>query len=112
MPLFSNRKVRKDDTGLDESGHTYQSNRKQNYETAKYQQQNGVSKNSDFAMATDQHKPKLIFHCQQAQGSPTGVISGFSNVRELYMKIAECYDFPPDDVSYFAQFIFLNHIYV
>lgn len=44
-------------------------------------------------------KPKLVFHCQQAQGSPTGLISGFSNVKELYQKIAECYEFPVDDVS-------------
>jgi len=42
---------------------------------------------------------KLVFHCQQAQGSPTGLISGFANVRELYQKIAECYEFPADDVS-------------
>jgi hypothetical protein len=38
------------------------------------------------------NKPKLVFHCQQAHGSPTGVISGFTNVKELYQKIAECYD--------------------
>lgn len=44
-------------------------------------------------------KPKLVFHCQQAQGSPTGLISGFSNVKELYQKIADCYEFPVDDVS-------------
>lgn len=44
-------------------------------------------------------KPKLVFHCQQAQGSPTGIISGFSNIKELYLKIAECYDFPASDVS-------------
>ena len=43
-------------------------------------------------------RPKLAFHCQQAQGSPTGIITGFTNVRELYQKIAECYDFPPSDV--------------
>ncbi|KAK8778898.1 hypothetical protein V5799_019757, partial [Amblyomma americanum] len=42
-------------------------------------------------------KPKLVFHCQQAQGSPTGIISGFSNIKELYLKIAECYDFPASD---------------
>ena len=48
---------------------------------------------------TATEKPKLVFHCQQAQGSPTGLISGFSNVKELYEKIAECYDFPPDEVS-------------
>lgn len=44
-------------------------------------------------------RPQLVFQCQQAQGSPVGLISGFSNVKELYQKIAECYDFSPDDVS-------------
>ena len=44
-------------------------------------------------------RPKLVFHCQQAHGSPTGIISGFTNVKELYKKIAECYDIPYEDVS-------------
>lgn len=44
-------------------------------------------------------RPKLVFHCQQAQGSPTGVISGFTNVKELYQKIAECYDLKPVEVG-------------
>jgi len=44
-------------------------------------------------------KQKLVFHCQQAQGSPTGLISGFTNVRELYQKIADCYKMPVEDVS-------------
>lgn len=48
---------------------------------------------------TETEKPKLVFHCQQAQGSPTGLISGFSNVKELYEKIAECYDFTAEEVS-------------
>lgn len=43
-------------------------------------------------------RPKLVFHCQQAQGSPTGVISGFTNVKELYQKIAECYDLKSSEV--------------
>uniref|UniRef100_A0A336MWX0 CSON009006 protein n=1 Tax=Culicoides sonorensis TaxID=179676 RepID=A0A336MWX0_CULSO len=44
-------------------------------------------------------RPQLIFHCQLAQGSPTGLITGFASVKELYQKIAECYDFPVDEVS-------------
>lgn len=48
---------------------------------------------------TSPPRPPLVFHCQQAHGSPTGLICGFSTVRELYQKISECYDFPPDDVS-------------
>lgn len=54
---------------------------------------------------TEKEKPKLVFHCQQAQGSPTGLISGFSNVKELYEKIAECYDFTPDEVSFILQIL-------
>lgn len=45
-------------------------------------------------------RPKLIFHCQQAHGSPTGVISEFTNVKELYEKIAECYDIKPTDILF------------
>ena len=45
-------------------------------------------------------RPRLVFHCQLAQGSPTGIISGFTNVKELYQKIAECYDMPASDVSH------------
>lgn len=44
-------------------------------------------------------KPKLVFHCQLAHGSPTGLISGFSNVKELYSKIAECYDIQANEVT-------------
>ncbi|KAF7414686.1 hypothetical protein HZH68_003175 [Vespula germanica] len=42
----------------------------------------------------------LVFHCQLAHGSPTGLISGFSNVRELYQKIAECYDIPSEEILF------------
>lgn len=41
---------------------------------------------------------QLMFHCQLAHGSPTGFITGFSSVKELYQKIAEYYDFPTDEV--------------
>lgn len=45
------------------------------------------------------NRQNLVFHCQQAQGSPTGLVSDFSNVRELYQRVADCYDFPSDEVS-------------
>lgn len=48
--------------------------------------------------ASDRHQ--LVFHCQLAHGSPTSLISGFSNVRELYQKIAECYDLPPEEILF------------
>ncbi|KAG8227253.1 hypothetical protein J437_LFUL003984 [Ladona fulva] len=43
---------------------------------------------------------KLQFRCQQAQGSPTGIISDFSNIKELYQQIANCYDFPPEEILF------------
>jgi hypothetical protein len=50
-------------------------------------------------------EPKLVFHCQLAHGSPTGLISGFSNVKELYQKIADCFEIPPATVRliYFSR---------
>lgn len=55
-------------------------------------------------------RPKLVFHCQQAHGSPTGVISGFTNVKELYKRIAECYDMDASEVRcfFFLLFIYVN----
>ena len=43
-------------------------------------------------------QPKLVFHCQLAHGSPTGIISGFGNVKELYQRIAECYEMSASEV--------------
>lgn len=50
--------------------------------------------------------PSLVFHCQLANGSPTGLITGFSSVKELYQKIAECYDFLVDEVFNPLTYIF------
>ena len=41
-----------------------------------------------------------LFHCELAHGSPTGIISGFTSVKELYEKIAECYDMEPSDILF------------
>ena len=57
------------------------------------------SQSSSSSTSSSSERPQLTFHCQQAHGSPTGIISGFSNVKELYEKIAECYDMSPKDVS-------------
>ncbi|KAJ0179847.1 hypothetical protein K1T71_004438 [Dendrolimus kikuchii] len=59
-----------------------------------HSQSNGLDNNNGSP------KSQLVFHCQQAHGSPLGLISGFSNVKELYQKIAECYDFPPEDILF------------
>ena len=43
--------------------------------------------------------PKFIFYCQLAQGSPTCEIQGFTNVKELYAKISECYKIDVKEVT-------------
>jgi len=47
-----------------------------------------------------QTRPKLIFHCQQAHGSPTATISGFTNVKELYGAIAEAFKMEVTDILF------------
>ena len=60
---------------------------------------NGVAKTPKADTPAQPPRPKLVFHCQQAHGSPTGIISGFTNVKELYQKIADCYDLDVGEVS-------------
>lgn len=43
-------------------------------------------------------RPKLVFHTQLAHGSPTGRIEGFTNVKELYSKIADAFNISPPEV--------------
>ncbi|NP_001038783.2 PDZ domain-containing protein GIPC3 [Danio rerio] len=45
-------------------------------------------------------RPKLVFHTQLAHGSPTGRIHGFTNVRELYAKIAEVFNISPSEILF------------
>ncbi|KAF1585916.1 PDZ domain-containing protein GIPC1, partial [Eudyptes moseleyi] len=45
-------------------------------------------------------RPRLVFHTQLAHGSPTGRVEGFTNVRELYGKIAEAFRIPPGEVMF------------
>lgn len=45
-------------------------------------------------------RPKLVFHTQLAHGSPTGRIEGFTNVKELYAKIAEAFNISPPEVRF------------
>lgn len=45
-------------------------------------------------------RPKLVFHTQLAHGSPTGRIEGFTNVKELYCKIAEAFNLNPLEVKH------------
>uniref|UniRef100_A0A672LBV4 PDZ domain-containing protein GIPC2-like n=1 Tax=Sinocyclocheilus grahami TaxID=75366 RepID=A0A672LBV4_SINGR len=43
---------------------------------------------------------RLVFHTQLAHGSPTGRIEGFTNVKELYGKIAEAFNLHPDEILF------------
>ena len=43
---------------------------------------------------------ELVFHCQLAHGSPTREIKDFSNVKELYAKIAEVFGISPSEVCF------------
>ncbi|MED6268555.1 PDZ domain-containing protein gipc3 [Characodon lateralis] len=45
-------------------------------------------------------RPRLIFHTQLAHGSPTGRIYGFTNVKELYAKIAEVFNISPSEILF------------
>ncbi|XP_041061500.1 PDZ domain-containing protein GIPC3-like [Carcharodon carcharias] len=45
-------------------------------------------------------RPRLIFHTQLAHGSPTGRIEGFTNVKELYTKIAEVFEISPTEILF------------
>ena len=62
-------------------------------------QPNGSAKGASGPPSEARPRPKLVFHCQLAHGSPTGFISGFTNVKELYQKIAETYEISSSDVS-------------
>ncbi|NXA42663.1 GIPC3 protein, partial [Eudromia elegans] len=45
-------------------------------------------------------RPRLVFHTQLAHGSATGRIEGFTNVRELYAKIAEVFGISPTEILF------------
>ncbi|KAK6311244.1 hypothetical protein J4Q44_G00192990 [Coregonus suidteri] len=45
-------------------------------------------------------RPKLVFHTQLAHGSPTGRIEGFTNVKELYGKIAETFNLSQPEILF------------
>lgn len=88
MPLFKPRKRDEGSNGVDDTHHHYQQSSRP--------PTNGHNTPSEPPVT----RPKLVFHCQQAHGSPTGIISGFTNVKELYQKIAECYDIPSEDILF------------
>jgi PDZ domain-containing protein GIPC len=99
--VFSNSKKKNKDekAGLAESA-INSSNTNTNNSNPSSPTKNNKTDNKDTTTTTttSTEKPKLVFHCQLAHGSPTGLISGFTNVKELYAKIAECYNIQTSDV--------------
>ncbi|XP_045157890.1 PDZ domain-containing protein GIPC1-like [Mercenaria mercenaria] len=101
MPLFGGKKNKsKDNLTENQQNSTAGSPTRPRNETPS---SNGTAKN-EVVQKNDtpppQARPKLVFHCQQAHGSPTGIISGFTNVKELYQKIADCYDMNVEDILF------------
>ncbi|CAK9817902.1 PDZ domain-containing protein GIPC1 [Anthophora retusa] len=109
MPLFKARAAPRSPTSEKKSlngvthcnsNHNQQNgteNDQEGSEGARDQQQNSGQEQRRSSRVS---RPPLVFHCQLAHGSPTGLISGFSNVRELYKKIAECYDLPMEEILF------------
>ncbi|XP_066598567.1 PDZ domain-containing protein GIPC3 isoform X2 [Prorops nasuta] len=104
MPLFKTRTTpRSPTTEKTTNGnfHNHQQQQQQQQDIRENAECNGFDgKNLPQERKVSPVRPPLVFHCQLAHGSPTGLISGFSNVRELYQKIAECYDLPPEEILF------------
>nr|XP_025036329.1 PDZ domain-containing protein GIPC3 [Pelodiscus sinensis] len=60
----------------------------------------GESSPASLSQPTPRVRPRLVFHTQLAHGSPTGKIEGFTNVKELYAKIAEVFDISPTEIVF------------
>lgn len=95
MPLFNKKPTK---TGTNDIAPQYENNNIKTTDPASYT--GPILDKRSSSIETNVTKPQLIFHCQLAHGSPTGLITGFSSVRELYQKIAECYDFPVDEILF------------
>lgn len=100
MPIFNKKPKQSPTTIQQQQQQQYENN---NSKTSSTSPMNSVERRVPQPQPTESNvsKPQLVFHCQLAHGSPTGLISGFASVKELYQKIAECYDFSVDEVSYF-----------
>lgn len=99
MPLFA-KKSNKTSTILPDAVPKNDNNNgspKSNLSTYSSGQKIGNSNRTDSSVLA---KPQLVFHCQLAHGSPTGLITGFASVRELYQKIAECYDISVEEILF------------
>jgi len=78
----------------------YAESQQQQQQHQQQQQQQKPQEQQQQKQVEEPERPKLTFHCQQAHGSPTGIIAGFTNVKELYAKIAGCYDLDPKEILF------------
>jgi PDZ domain-containing protein GIPC len=62
--------------------------------------QTGQAKSGQAGQSVPRKQAKWNFYCQLAHGSPTGIITGFANVREMYERIAECYEISWRDILF------------
>ena len=61
---------------------------------------NGVPAARPHPQSMIPSRRELLFHCQLAHGSATKQVKDFSNVKELYLKIADAFELNKDDVSW------------
>lgn len=121
MPLFKSKTMSKSPVAQEKTtgngAHNHEGHKTVSSSSSSNNNINGTGKRDKFGHqdqteSTDDNqnssKTHLVFRCQLAHGSPTGFISGFKNVRELYQKIAECYDIPTSEVSFIFITIVLS----
>ena len=100
MPFAGKKKAKEDSNSNNKSSPSNNSNNSKQQQNT-HTTDNGLNEittPSSPNQLNDNVRPKLVFHCQLAHGSPTGLISGFTNVKELYQRIADCYDIDPKEV--------------
>uniref|UniRef100_A0A1I8GC03 PDZ domain-containing protein n=1 Tax=Macrostomum lignano TaxID=282301 RepID=A0A1I8GC03_9PLAT len=95
MPLFGKKKK---DGNKESPTHAQPSRDATQTSNATHKQAGAVPGSADES--PESQRPQYNFHCQLAHGSPTGIISGFTNVKELYAKIAECYNIEPSEIIF------------
>eukprot|EP00112_Aurelia_sp_Birch-Aquarium-sp1_P009459 Seg2074.5 transcript_id=Seg2074.5/GoldUCD/mRNA.D3Y31 product="PDZ domain-containing protein GIPC1" protein_id=Seg2074.5/GoldUCD/D3Y31 len=117
MPLFSKKekitsqskkdsKNKSKENGAKTSPEEDVSKKKASSPTATPSQQQATRQAEPFP-ADNQHNAeaqqlakRLIFHAQLAHGSPTGKIENFSNVKELYQRIANEFSISPSEIIF------------
>ncbi|CAI2731951.1 unnamed protein product [Schistosoma spindalis] len=68
----------------------------------RYSERNDPNCSREFTQKIPKCEPLPDYHffCQLAHGSPTGIIHGFTTVRQLHTKISECFDINPSQIMY------------